>query len=177
MACCHWPGLVLVLARVAEAMPPMIKAIASTADLQKGDLGELDGDLVTTSASSESSIDSDDLTNSHMRSPLTSDCDNGMRTTGGSPSRPPGEHNQALLSLPKNWKYELFTIDVFCFCFFSSMMLKDEASNTREAQKPVNVLSSSQNSPTSPKRRLLGNHVPNLRVPYHGAFFSAPDGR
>ncbi|GAB4826341.1 hypothetical protein Ancab_009207 [Ancistrocladus abbreviatus] len=106
------------------------------------DPGELDGDLVTASASSESSIDSDDLTDSRMRSPLTSDCDNGMRTTGGSSS---------------------------------SMMLKDEVFNTREAQKPVNILSSSQNSATSPKRRLLGNHVPNLQVPYHGAFFSAPD--
>ncbi|GAB4829302.1 hypothetical protein Ancab_018972 [Ancistrocladus abbreviatus] len=78
------------------------------ADLQKGDLGELDGDLVTAFASSESSIDSDDLTDSRMRSPLISNCDNGMRTTGGSLSRPPGEHNQALLSLLKNWKYELF---------------------------------------------------------------------
>ncbi|BBG98309.1 Protein kinase superfamily protein [Prunus dulcis] len=30
-------------------------------------------------------------------------------------------------------------------------------------------------SPTSPKRRPLRSHVPNLQVPYHGAFCSAPD--
>ncbi|GAB4858282.1 hypothetical protein Ancab_009755 [Ancistrocladus abbreviatus] len=100
---------------------------------------ELDGDLITASVSGESSIDSEDLNDSRMRSPLASDCDNGMKTAAGSPS---------------------------------SMMLKDQASNvmetsSREARIPT--------SSTSQKKRPLGNHVPNLQVPYHGAFFSAPD--
>ncbi|GMH29576.1 hypothetical protein Nepgr_031419 [Nepenthes gracilis] len=106
---------------------------------------ELDVDLVTASVYSESSIDSDDDT--RRQSPQASDCDNVVRTTTVCPS---------------------------------SMMLKDQASkvmqtNPGEAQRPVNTLLSSQNSPASPKRRPLGNHVASLQVPHHGAFFSAPD--
>ena len=60
------------------------------------------------------------------------------------------------------------------------MLLKDQSSKVtktdfREAQGPVSNLSSNQNSAASTRRRPLGNHVPNLQVPSHGAFCSAPD--
>lgn len=48
---------------------------------------DLDGDLVTASVSSESSIDSDDPTDSHHRSPQATDYDAGTRIAAGSPSR------------------------------------------------------------------------------------------
>ncbi|GAB2265179.1 hypothetical protein Dimus_000244 [Dionaea muscipula] len=108
---------------------------------------DIDSDLVTASVSSESSIDSDDLTDSRMRSPQASDGDNGMRTAAGSPS---------------------------------SVMLKDQANkvlqaNSRELHRPVNVLLSNQNSPASPRRRPLRNHLPRLQVPPHSVIFSAPE--
>ncbi|KAJ7969914.1 Mitogen-activated protein kinase kinase kinase [Quillaja saponaria] len=107
---------------------------------------DLDGDLVTASVSSESSIESDDPSDSRHRSPQAIDYDHGARTAGGSPS---------------------------------SVMLRDQSSagfqpNSREAKKPVNIFSNHV-SPTSPRRRPLGNHVPNLQVPHRGAFCSAPD--
>lgn len=48
---------------------------------------DLDGDLVTASVSSESSIDSDDPADSHHRSPQATDYDAGTRIAAGSPSR------------------------------------------------------------------------------------------
>lgn len=59
-------------------------------------------------------------------------------------------------------------------------MLKDQSFtvapvNSREAKKPANISFTNQISPTSPKRRPLSSHVPNLQVPYQGAFWSAPD--
>ncbi|CAK9160919.1 unnamed protein product [Ilex paraguariensis] len=57
----------------------------------------------------------------------------------------------------------------------SSMMVKDRSSvtqtNSMEALKPANILF----NPSPSKRRPLSSHVPNLQVPYHGAFYSAPD--
>ncbi|KAK0597152.1 hypothetical protein LWI29_022282 [Acer saccharum] len=109
--------------------------------------GDLDGDFVTASVSSESSNDSDDPADSRQRSPLANDYENGTRTAAGSPS---------------------------------SMMFKDHSSdatqtNSREAKKPANLSLSNRLSPKSPQRRNLSSHVPNLQVPYHGAFSSAPD--
>lgn len=107
---------------------------------------DLEGDLVTASVSSESSIDIDDPGDSRHRSPQAIDCDNG-RPAAGSPSR---------------------------------VLLKDQTCpvvqiNCRETKKPVNISFINHVSPTSPKRRPLGSHVPNLQVPYPGAFSSAPD--
>ncbi|KAL5567963.1 hypothetical protein UlMin_024538 [Ulmus minor] len=103
---------------------------------------DLDGDLVTGSVSSESSVDSDDPGDS-LRSTLAIDYDNGTRTAAGSPC---------------------------------SVMLKDQSQlSSREAKKPANLPISNPISPTSPKRRPLSSHVPNLLVPYNGAFCSAPD--
>lgn len=48
---------------------------------------DLDGDLITASVSSESSIDSDDQADSRHRSPLANDYDNVTRTAASSPSR------------------------------------------------------------------------------------------
>ena len=60
------------------------------------------------------------------------------------------------------------------------MKLRDQSStvaqtNPRERKKPPNLSFCNHTSPTSPKRRPLGSHVPNLLVPYNGAFCSAPD--
>lgn len=118
--------------------PACIRSRANPADL--------DGDLITASISSESSIDSDEQADSRHRSPLANDYDNGTRTAASSPS---------------------------------SVMPKDHLSNasqtsSREEKKPANLSLSNRLSP-SPKQRRLSGHVPNLQVPYHGAFSSAPD--
>ncbi|XP_061353817.1 mitogen-activated protein kinase kinase kinase YODA-like [Gastrolobium bilobum] len=107
---------------------------------------DLDGDLVTASVSSESSADSDEPVDSNNRSPLATDSETGTRTAAGSPS---------------------------------SLVLKDQSYavsqvNSREAKKPVNLLGNHMSS-TSPKRRPLSNHVPDLQIPPRGAFCSAPD--
>ncbi|XP_021283256.1 mitogen-activated protein kinase kinase kinase YODA-like isoform X2 [Herrania umbratica] len=108
---------------------------------------DLDGDFNTASVSSECSAESDDPTDSHHRSPQATDYDNGTRTAASGPS---------------------------------SMMLKDQSStvsqsNSREAKKQTNISLGNNISPKSPKRRPISNHVPNLQVPQHGAFSSAPD--
>lgn len=46
---------------------------------------------------------------------------------------------------------------------------------SRESQKPVGHLSRNHVATSSPRRRPLRNHVPNLHIPYKGAFYSAPD--
>ncbi|XP_061364474.1 mitogen-activated protein kinase kinase kinase YODA-like [Gastrolobium bilobum] len=107
---------------------------------------ELDGDMVTASGFSDCSADSDEPADSHNRSPLATDSETGTRTAAGSPS---------------------------------SLILKNQSSafsqpNSREVKTPANILSNHVSS-TSPKRRPLRNHVPNLQVPPHGAFYSAPD--
>ncbi|TKY51323.1 Mitogen-activated protein kinase kinase kinase YODA [Spatholobus suberectus] len=108
---------------------------------------DLDGDMVIASVFSDFSADSDELADSHNRSPLAADSETGTRTAAGSPS---------------------------------SSMLKDQSpvvsqlNLTGVKKPPANVLSNHTSS-TSPKRRPLRNHVPNLQVPPHGAFYSAPD--
>ncbi|KAJ8752853.1 hypothetical protein K2173_008588 [Erythroxylum novogranatense] len=108
---------------------------------------DLDLDLVTASVSSEGSIDSDVPANSTHRSPQAIDTDHGTRTNVSSPS---------------------------------SATLKDQSASigqisAREEKKPSSLVFGNHTLPTSPKRRPLGSHVPNLQVPYNGAFSSAPD--
>ncbi|WRX19162.1 Protein kinase domain - like 10 [Theobroma cacao] len=62
----------------------------------------------------------------------------------------------------------------------SDLMLKDHSStvsqsNSREAKKQTSISLGNNISPKSPKRRPISNHVPNLQVPQHGTFSSAPD--
>lgn len=113
----------------------------------RGDPSELDNDLITASMSSESSVESDDLTDSRIRSPQASDLDIGPRTAAGSPSS----------------------------VLLKDQSSKVTKADSREALGPVNNLSSNQNSAASTRRRPLGNHVTSLQVPPHGAFCSAPD--
>ncbi|XP_031281102.1 mitogen-activated protein kinase kinase kinase YODA-like isoform X2 [Pistacia vera] len=109
---------------------------------------DLDGDLVTASFSSDCSIDSDDPADSRNRSPLANDYDNGTRTALSSGS--------------------------------GMVVSKDLSSNaaqtnSREAKKTLNLSLSNRLSPKSPKQRPLSGPVPNLQVPFHVAFSSAPD--
>ncbi|XP_047168788.1 mitogen-activated protein kinase kinase kinase YODA-like [Vigna umbellata] len=106
---------------------------------------DLDGDLVTASVFSDCSADSDEP-HSHSRSPLVADCEIGIRTAAGSPSS----------SMPKDQPVVASQL------------------NSAGVKKPGSILSNHTSS-TSPKRRPLRNHVPNLQVPPHGAFYSAPD--
>ena len=55
--------------------------------LNRAEPTDAEGDLATASVSSDSSIDSDDPTESRLLSPLASDYENGNRTAVNSPSR------------------------------------------------------------------------------------------
>ncbi|CAH9059330.1 unnamed protein product [Cuscuta epithymum] len=111
------------------------------------DPADADGELAVASVSSGCSVESDDLTDSRLHSPLASDYEFGSKTATGSPS---------------------------------SLNVKDQSSmgqiSLRGEAVPVN-LSASRNVPSSsPKRRPLNSHVPNIQVPCHSAaFWSAPD--
>lgn len=48
--------------------------------LNRGQPTDAEGDVATASVCSDSSVDSDDQSNSHVLSPLASDCENGNRT-------------------------------------------------------------------------------------------------
>ncbi|XP_030500237.2 mitogen-activated protein kinase kinase kinase YODA [Cannabis sativa] len=108
---------------------------------------DLDGDLVTGSVSSESSGESDEPVDSRQRSPQATDYDNGNRVVAGSPPS----------VMPKDQTPNVFQI------------------SPREVRKPANLPTNNHILSTSPKRRPLSNHVPNLLVPYNGGFCSAPD--
>ncbi|KAF9668384.1 hypothetical protein SADUNF_Sadunf15G0123100 [Salix dunnii] len=93
------------------------------------------------------STDYEDPADSSHCSPLATDHDHGTRTIASSPS---------------------------------SAMVKDHCAtvsqvNSREAKKPANLSFGNHTSPTSPKRTPISSHVPNLQVPKHGSFCSAPD--
>uniref|UniRef100_A0A7N0UPN1 mitogen-activated protein kinase kinase kinase n=1 Tax=Kalanchoe fedtschenkoi TaxID=63787 RepID=A0A7N0UPN1_KALFE len=108
---------------------------------------DVDGDLVTASVSSAGSTDSEDPTDSNNRSPRALDYDSKGRTVANSPSR------TTLREQPS---------PAAQLC-------------SRELQKPASHPFHNHVAASSPKRRPLGNHVPNLHIPYHGAFYSAPD--
>ncbi|KAE8055375.1 hypothetical protein FH972_012216 [Carpinus fangiana] len=108
---------------------------------------DTEGDIATASVSSDSTIDSDDPSDSRLLSPLTSDYENGNKTTANSPS-----------SVMHKDQYPVVN-----------------QKNVREILKPANLLFNNQILSTSPKRRPLGAHVQNLHIPPHNAFYSAPD--
>lgn len=107
----------------------------------------VDRDLPTASVSCDSSSDSDDLTDSRLLSPQTSDYENGSRTALNSPS-----------SLKQKVQSPIAS-----------------KASSGEMLKSANLLSNNQAIPTSPRQRLLSSHVPDLQIPHHGAFYSAPD--
>ncbi|CAO2821192.1 unnamed protein product [Amaranthus hypochondriacus] len=108
---------------------------------------ELDNDLVTASVSSDISVESDDLTESRLRSPQAFDLDIGPRTAVGSPSS----------------------------VTLKDYSPKAAENESIEAPRPGTILLSNQNINTSNRRRPLRNHVPNLQLPAYGAYYSAPD--
>ncbi|GJV02022.1 mitogen-activated protein kinase kinase kinase YODA-like protein [Tanacetum coccineum] len=95
---------------------------------------------------SECYSDSDDPPDSNQLSPFASDYDTGSRTTAGSPS---------------------------------NMIVKDQLPVTkvhsRDVAKPQDHLFDNHISSSPTRRKPLSSQVPNLQVPYHNAFFSAPD--
>lgn len=105
------------------------------------------GDLTTASVSSDSSIDSDDPTESRLLSPLASDYESGNRTAMNSPTT---------LKLKEQSPVS-------------------NRKNARELLRPANILLNNQTHPTSPKQGLGSTLVPNFHIPYHGALCSAPD--
>ncbi|XP_048320331.2 mitogen-activated protein kinase kinase kinase YODA isoform X2 [Ziziphus jujuba] len=113
----------------------------------RADPTDAEGDIATASVSSDSSIDSDDASESRILSPLASDYENGNRTTMNSPS-----------SVIRKDQSPLFN-----------------QKNTKELLKPANLLFNNQTLSTSPKRQPPGMHMQNLQIPHHGAFWSAPD--
>uniref|UniRef100_A0A7N0SVN8 mitogen-activated protein kinase kinase kinase n=1 Tax=Kalanchoe fedtschenkoi TaxID=63787 RepID=A0A7N0SVN8_KALFE len=107
---------------------------------------DVDGDLVTASVSSAGSTDSEDPTDSNNRSPHALVYDSKGRTVANCPSSMPKEQPSPAADL----------------CL-------------GELQKPVSHRFRNHVAASLPKRRPLGNHMPNLHIPLHGAFCSAPD--
>ncbi|KAI5601442.1 hypothetical protein BDE02_01G092600 [Populus trichocarpa] len=105
------------------------------------------GDIATASVSSDSSIDSDDLSESRALSPLTSDYENGNRTAVNSPPSIMQQDQSPIVN----------------------------KKNSIETLKPANLPVNNQILPTPPKRAIFSSQVQNLQIPHRGAFFSAPD--
>ncbi|KAK6155678.1 hypothetical protein DH2020_009926 [Rehmannia glutinosa] len=106
---------------------------------------DLDGESAVASISSECSTESDDSGDSRQRSPLANDYDTGSRTAAGSPS---------------------------------SNFVKDQSPVAPLVSKAspvsVNLCSNKNVSSSPPRRRPFSSQVPNLQIPRHGAFGSAP---
>ncbi|XP_051143165.1 mitogen-activated protein kinase kinase kinase YODA-like [Andrographis paniculata] len=111
------------------------------------DHSELDAEFGVTSFSSECSVESDDLGDSHQRTPPATDYDIGIRTASGSPSSNFIEDHSPLAPVI-----------------------------SKESPVLVNLYTTNKNVTTSPsRRRPLNAKVAKLQVPRHGAFCSAPD--
>ncbi|TMW95756.1 hypothetical protein EJD97_008376 [Solanum chilense] len=139
-------SIILVTGEVSE--PSLTLPLPMPRHLPHGPAAAgVDRDLPTASISCDSSSDSDDLTDSRLLSPQTSDYENGSRTALNSPS-----------SLKQKVQSPI-------------------ASNASSGEmlKSATLLSDNQAIPTSPRQRLLSSHVPGLQIPHHGASYSAPD--
>ncbi|KAK6936817.1 Protein kinase domain [Dillenia turbinata] len=113
---------------------------------RRPDPTDLDRNLASP-VSIESSIDSDDPTDSCHLSPQAIDFENGTKTAASSPS--------SVLIKEQN---------------------SDVAqTSSRDSDKSANLLLTSHVSSSSPKQRPLSSHVPNLQVPYQGVVYIAPD--
>ncbi|KAA8522421.1 hypothetical protein F0562_013218 [Nyssa sinensis] len=114
---------------------------------KRPDPTDAEGDLAAASVFSDSSIDSDDPSDSRLLSPQASDYENGNKTAMNSPSCMKRK-DQSPIATQKN---------------------------SREMLKPANIWLNNQTFPTSPKWGPSTIHVPNLQIPHSGAFYSAPD--
>ncbi|KAL9349955.1 hypothetical protein Peur_057210 [Populus x canadensis] len=115
--------------------------------LNRLDQADTAGDLATASVSSDSSIDSDDLPDSRVLSPLTSDYENGNRTAVNSPPSVMRQDQSPIIN----------------------------RKNSRETLKHANLPANNQTLSTPPKRAIFSSQVQNLQIPHRVAFFSAPD--
>ncbi|CAN6579104.1 unnamed protein product [Malus baccata var. baccata] len=106
-----------------------------------------EGDLATASISSDSSIDSDDPSDSRLLSPMGSDYENGNRTNINSPSC-------------------VIQKDPFPIVY---------QKNSKEMLKPGHLLCNNQILSTSPKWKPSSTHMQNIQIPFHGTLSSAPD--
>ncbi|KAF3448581.1 hypothetical protein FNV43_RR09294 [Rhamnella rubrinervis] len=113
----------------------------------RADPTDAEVDLTTTSVSCDSSIDSDDPSESRLLSPLASDYEIGNRTTTNCPS-----------SVMHKYQSPIFN-----------------QKNSEEILKPPKLLFNNQNLSTSPKRQPSSMHMQNIEIPPHGAFCSDPD--
>ncbi|PON84560.1 Serine/threonine protein kinase [Trema orientale] len=112
----------------------------------RADPADAEGDIGTPSVCSDSSIDSDDPSESRLLSPLASDYENGNRTALNSPS-----------SVMRKDPSPTFI-----------------QKNSKETSRPSNLLFNNQTLSTSRKRQPSSMHVQNLQIPSHGVF-STPD--
>ncbi|XP_068306957.1 mitogen-activated protein kinase kinase kinase YODA-like [Pyrus communis] len=106
-----------------------------------------EGDLATASISSDSSIDSDDPSDSRLLSPMGSDYENGNRTNINSPSC-------VIQKDPFPTVYQ---------------------KNSKDTLKPGHLLCNNQVLSTSPKWKPSSTHMQNIQIPFHGTLSSAPD--
>lgn len=115
--------------------------------LRRPDSNDVEAELATASVSSNCSVDSDDLADSRLQSPVGNGFDSGSRVIAS--------NHSSLTQKDLN---------------------PDTAQkNARETVKPVNLLLNSQNLSTSPKRGVLGYQQTSPQVSRHGALGSAPD--
>ncbi|KAJ6415172.1 hypothetical protein OIU84_004043 [Salix udensis] len=115
--------------------------------LNRLDQADTVGDIATASVSSDSSIDSDDLSDSRVPSPLTSDYENGNRTAVNSPPSVMRQDQSPIIN----------------------------RKNSRETPKHATLPVNNQTLSTPPKRAIFSSQVQNLQIPHRVAFFSAPD--
>lgn len=106
---------------------------------------EAEADLATASVSSDSSIDSDDPSDSHLLSPLTSDYENGKQTATSSPLRKHKDQSPIVTH------------------------------NSTESLTAADNLFNNQILSASPKRDPLNTHVQSLQIPPRVAFYGAVD--
>lgn len=112
----------------------------------KSDLLDVEGNFATESVTSDSSIDSDDQSDSRLLSPLTSDYENGNRTAANSPGSKHKDHSP---TVPQK--------------------------KSREVLNPADLSLNNQILSTSPKKRPVRSQVQNIQIPPRGIFYSAPD--
>ncbi|XAR70281.1 Mitogen-activated protein kinase kinase kinase [Bertholletia excelsa] len=129
--------------------PPLLLPSLPLPAPNRPDARDGDGDIATGSVSSDNSTDSDDLSETRILSTQPSDYENGNKIVINSSS---------VIKLKEQ---------------FSTP--KEKCS--RQILRPANVSLNIQTQPASPKHGPFSIQVPNLHIPYHGAFCSAPESK